>query len=528
MWLLPVLSGIFMGFNWPPANHSFLLLFSLVPLLKAEQYIILQKRSYLTYLGASFSTFFLWHVISQSWVFALGWGNAIGISVLNSFLLSLFLLPAHLYKRKGYTSLGHIVWVGGWLSFEMLHQNWELAYPLLQLGNGLYNLPWSIQWYELTGVWGGSLWMLLINILAFHVLDASMRNTLSRRLPLFLSFVVSICIPLLFSLFIWVSQTTSQQKIEVAIVHPNIDCYMERFQMDPKSMLDKFISLSMTQISPSTDVLLWTENAMVQEQWLDYLDEMTLIKMIKDSFKLYPNLSIISGTVINERFRPNQAEMLPLDIPFNEALQTNYLTYNAAIQIVPINKRSAFRSKQRLVPFEEGIPYPQYLGTIRELLGTKGNFTFSTRKYDKDIFITENGVKTSTLICYESAFGGEVASKVRKGAQLLFVVLNEGWYKNLKGAEQFKGLSVIRAIENRRAIARASNDGISCFINKRGEVQNYTDDFSPLALKQNMEVNNEKTFYSLHGDYIGWISLGVWISLSIIILTIALAQKIFL
>ncbi len=65
----------------------------------------------------------------------------------------------------------------------------------------------------------------------------------------------------------------------------------------------------------------------------------------------------------------------------------------------------------------------------------------------------------------------------------------------------------LRAIENRKSVARSSNDGISCFINQRGEIINSVKKFNPAAIKSTLKANKEKTVYTLFGDYIGWISI---------------------
>ncbi len=152
-----------------------------------------------------------------------------------------------------------------------------------------------------------------------------------------------------------------------------------------------------------------------------------------------------------------------------------------------------------------------------------GGFAFSRYEESQSTFISGNQIKSSYLICYESLFGGFVREFSKKGAQVLFIGLNESWYKNLQGAKQFLYISSIRAIENRRSIARSSNDGVSAFINQKGDIISSIEKFSPNASINKIRLNNKKTFYTHYGDYLGMIS---FIILMIVILK-TLLESIF-
>lgn len=90
---------------------------------------------------------------------------------------------------------------------------------------------------------------------------------------------------------------------------------------------------------------------------------------------------------------------------------------------------------------------------------------------------------------------------------MIFIILNEGWYNNSFGARQFLYFSNLRAIENRKSIARSSNCGISAFIDQRGKIINLCNSNKGTALKGNILLNNKLSFYTLHGNFIGKFSL---------------------
>ena len=84
-------------------------------------------------------------------------------------------------------------------------------------------------------------------------------------------------------------------------------------------------------------------------------------------------------------------------------------------------------------------------------------------------------IVVAPVICYESIYGEYVSSYILKGAQLIFIMTNDGWWEDTPGYHQLLAYARLRAIENRRSIARSANTGISCFINQRGDILQRTE-----------------------------------------------------
>jgi apolipoprotein N-acyltransferase len=68
---------------------------------------------------------------------------------------------------------------------------------------------------------------------------------------------------------------------------------------------------------------------------------------------------------------------------------------------------------------------------------------------------------------------------------------------------------VLRAIENRRALARCANTGISCFIDPYGNVDQRTPLYTPATIIGDCALNDEITFYTAHGDLLAWLCCSV-------------------
>ena len=93
---------------------------------------------------------------------------------------------------------------------------------------------------------------------------------------------------------------------------------------------------------------------------------------------------------------------------------------------------------------------------------------------------------------------------MRQGAQFIAVITNDGWWGNTAGKDQHIAYAKLRAIETRRWVARSANTGISAFINQRGDVVQQSRWWTADALKQDINLNEEITFYVSSGDYIAY------------------------
>ncbi|MFW5773350.1 MAG: apolipoprotein N-acyltransferase [Tangfeifania sp.] len=117
--------------------------------------------------------------------------------------------------------------------------------------------------------------------------------------------------------------------------------------------------------------------------------------------------------------------------------------------------------------------------------------------------------KAAPVICYESVFGEYLTDYVKKGAEFIVIITNDGWWRNTPGYKQHLSFARLRAIETRRSIARSANTGISAFINQRGDLVQTTQWWSETAIKDSVKLNDKITFYVRYGDYIARVSVFV-------------------
>jgi apolipoprotein N-acyltransferase len=135
--------------------------------------------------------------------------------------------------------------------------------------------------------------------------------------------------------------------------------------------------------------------------------------------------------------------------------------------------------------------------------------------------------KAGPVICYESVFGSFVTGYVKNKAEMLFIITNDGWWKNTNGYKQHLWYASLRAIENRRPVARSANTGISCLVNIRGERIKETEWWKPAVVKGELIPETRITFYTRHGDYLLWIA-AVLALITVLYTFVALPVKKFL
>ena len=95
---------------------------------------------------------------------------------------------------------------------------------------------------------------------------------------------------------------------------------------------------------------------------------------------------------------------------------------------------------------------------------------------------------------------------MRRGARFMAIISNDGWWGDTPGYRHLFTISRLRAVEHRRAIARAANTGISGFISPRGDIGATLGWEERGVLTAQVPLESRITFYTRYGDYIGRIA----------------------
>ncbi len=524
LFLLSLLSGLLLTFGWPAGGFPLILFIAFIPLLIVENYLFKSnsKKRYVfinAYIG-----FLTWNILTTWWIVNSTLVGAILAISLNTLFMAIVFTLFHITRKAIGNITGFISLIAYWMSYEYLILNWELTWSWLNLGNGFANYPQFIQWYEYTGIFGGTLWILVINILLFAV-SKSKIVTRKSKILLFLS-VLIIIIPILVSLGIYWNYKEKGDNINVVVVQPNIDPYNEKFGgLSLEKQLSKMLMLSDKHSDYETDLVVCPETAISEDVCENKLNEEPSIITLKNYLYKNPGFNIIIGMSSFREYSENHRKS-PTARKFTLG-EGWYDVYNTAI-FMDSSSNIQIYHKSKLVPGVERIPYPNIfkpfekfainLGGASGSLGTQDDRTPFKAQTSNFKLPASNFYKLAPAICYESIFGEFMGKYVKNGANLICIITNDGWWGNTPGYKQHFQYARLRAIETRRSIARSANTGISGFINQRGDVLVSTLWWQPLAIKQTLSLNKNITFYVRFGDYIG--KLGVILSFVIFIFTI--------
>jgi apolipoprotein N-acyltransferase len=161
--------------------------------------------------------------------------------------------------------------------------------------------------------------------------------------------------------------------------------------------------------------------------------------------------------------------------------------------------------KAHLVPFGEYTPFKEYLPFLGKIVEHVGDFKPGPEGHTLSLA----GRKLGIQICYEVIFPELARAQVRNGAVLLLTITNDAWYGQTAGPYQHFSLAVLRAVENRRALARAANTGISGFVDPVGRVLDPTPLEVEAAVVRPLPLLQTESIYTRSGDVLGWACLGL-------------------
>ena len=498
--LMVLLAGGLLTAAWPTWGIAPLAFIGFVPLLLLENRAAQGERMRLFWL--SYLAFLIWNVATTWWV----WNAtpaAIAAWVLNAFFMTIVFIVFHLTKEKVCNKpWGNFFLIPYWLAFEYLTNLWAAKWPWLNLGNVFSTRIEWIQWYEYTGVVGGSLWILLVNILIANIII----HFKSRRTkPLLINIgteVVVLLVPIIFSTYVYKHYEDQGIDTEVIVVQQNCDPWNEQFNRQfYDQVIQNNINYSLPLVTPNTRFVVSSESAIQEGIWLHEIDKAKALNTLHDYVKRFPQMAFVIGGTTYEWVPQGMED----DFPARPIEGTNryYYCHNSALLIDTVNMQH--RNKSQLTPGVEAIP--EWMGFLKNFSITMGIARGTLKTDDAAKVMTFGEHKVGVAICYESAFGEYVSTFCKKGADLLFVITNDGWWGHTPGYRQHFEFSKLRAIENRRCIARSANTGRSGFINPRGDVLQQPHYWVPDAIRETLKANTKVTFYAKHGDYLSRISV---------------------
>lgn len=505
--ILAALSGILLSLSFPGADLKWLAWIAFVPWFESIAGVGPRKAFALSLLAGVFF-----------WVFTIYWlvhvtfaGTALLIAYLALYhgcagvLISLF-LPSPSGKVSG--SVRRISFWGMaaipcvWVAVEYCRSFFLTGFPWALAGYSQYLNPPVIQISDITGVWGVSFAVVMANVCVYLFCRSwnegryrtKKRHSRSRRRRrskilapgyLFCSAVILACVFAYgyYKLSVYAGGTESRPSdgsLKVAVIQGNIP---QAVKWDPSSrdfILRKYFSMSVAALAGNPDVIVWPEASLptalvlgdpgyeqVFKRWYDDHSVPVMLGAVTAKGDAYYNSVVLTGA---GEWR--QYDKIHL-VPFGE--------------YIPL--RPVFRFLESFAPIGDVSAGSEY--TLFDIAGRD----------------TIAPVRVAALICFEDVFPGLAREFTLHGAQMFFTVTNDAWYMRTSAAKQHAQASVFRAVENRRAVARAANTGYSCFIEPTGAISGFVADDSgePLfvdgILQSGVTPRNEITLYTRWGDW---------------------------
>ncbi len=473
---LTLLSSLLSVLSFPLPDFSWFAWVSFIPLFFALENKSKKQAFWLSY---------LWGVIF--WAGLIFW--LVNVTFLGYVFLILYLAVYFgvfgLITSYGLriTNYGFLFISSAWVSLEYLRSHLFTGFGWALLGYSQYRNLALIQIADITGAYGVSFLIVLVNVAIFKFINTCFKR--KSLVPGAWCLVPFFCVVLCFIYGrLRIPHLPSPRKaLRISLVQGNISPYEKWDAAFRNEILEKYITLSRVSGSKNPQMIIWPETAF-PGFWEEERDLRE--KVLGLAGELKTNL-LIGAPALEENLR-----------------------YNCSILVSPQRGEIKRYRKIHLVPFGEYIPFAK----IFQFLRKKFDIGEYERGEEFSVFTiqclpctphTDN--RFSVLVCFEDIFPALVRKFVQNGAEFLVNIAEDGWYGKSGASFQHTQAAVFRAVENRRFVVRVANTGYSCVIDTKGKIVSELKDAQGNRLfitgVHTGEVlpNPEMTFYSHRGDW---------------------------
>ncbi|MBU1004160.1 MAG: apolipoprotein N-acyltransferase [Proteobacteria bacterium] len=367
------------------------------------------------------------------------------------------------------------LWAGSsWWLLELLRGVLLTGFPWLTLASAFSPWPFAIQAAAIVGSYGLSGMLTTAAILLPLGTGLLSRQRLAGTLIL----------ALLAATGFWTLSTPLPETdtASVLLIQGNIDQSLKWDETYRNATLARYETLTRGEaLRTKPDLIIWPETAL--PFYLQNLDSLSL--SVRNLAKEL-GTPILTGSPAFA-FLPGQQKPV---------------LYNRAYLVEASGQLGAHYDKEHLVPFGEYIPFGQYLPFVTKLVQGVGDFVPG----DNAGPLPSGALRSGVLLCYETIFPALAQNRVASGSNLLVNISNDAWFGRSSAPIQHLHLSVLRAVEQRRSIARCTNTGISAFIDPQGHIRSATQLFRAAAVtRTDVPVLSTLTFFHRHYDLMAWL-----------------------
>lgn len=528
-YFLLIISGLLLGAAFPPLPLGLFAFIGFLPLFLALEHATSMGQV----VRWSYIAFWFFHGASNWWVSS--WQAETDPYLMASGLALWFAHPLFfavpvvgymwVRKRRGRT-FALCAFPFLWVAFEWLHSLGEASYPWQALGYTQILHTTYAQIADIGGVWLLSFVVVVANVLCAHLwFIHKEQHRLSVRqvgrwslLPAvrwhIAALVLLLVVPILYG---WVQKTTwgheahmrrQHSEVRMAVLQPNINPWKKWEGESSHDQVLQYMALqdSLVRATGKPNIAVWSETAIPYrlltpmndyyfaelQHWVDTSGVALLTGFPDDT--LYT--SVHTAPPSARQYAPEGGDTLYYD------------SFNAAMMVLPHAPRGVkppVYKKMKLTPFAERLPFADVLtfaiSWVQWGVGISG-WGLGPEQHTLNVPVQSDTARIGCVICIESIYPDFVADFVRKGANVLVVITNDGWYNYTAGPDQHFWIAAMRAIETRRYIGRSANTGLSGFITPTGEALQQSRIDTKLGMVETLPLLEQHSLYVQYGDWL--------------------------
>jgi len=372
-----------------------------------------------------------------------------------------------------------------WVALEFLRDRLFTGFGWVSLGHSQYKILPLIQIVDVTGMFGISFLIVMVNYFLKETLTAFTDSRKESMSAIHLSFFILLSIWLFVFAYGMIHLIPTQQleETKIAIVQGNVEQDRKWDNSAWPEIMEKYLALTEEAAETKPDIIIWPETAFPGYLW----EAQGRFDKLKE-FVADMKVPLLVGIATREGGRYHNSAILVSENG-EEIAQYNKL------HLVPFGE---------FIPFREQIPFISYFIPIGDFSPGEELTLFPIRS-DAAASKPENKY-FSVLVCFEDTVSGVSRKLVNNGANLLVNITNDGWFLDTKAPFLHLQASVFQAVQNRRSLVRATNTGVSCFVDQFGRIYSAVKDrqgrktyISGLSVGK-VAFNNKRSFYTKFGD----------------------------
>jgi apolipoprotein N-acyltransferase len=357
------------------------------------------------------------------------------------------------------------------------------GFPWMLMGYGLHQSPHLLQLVDLTGIYGLSALIVLVNLGLYQLLGGWGKGRLALGPAAAAGVCLLACLGYGYVRLPEVQRQMAQgPSLKVAVVQGNIE---QGKKWDPQYQAETiriYRELTLNTKADGPKLAVWPETA-------------APFFFLRDK-KLSP--------LVTEIARQSGSYLL-FGSPAFESRSEGEAFFNRAFLLSEDGNITGYYDKAHLVPYGEYVPLRRFFPFIGKMVPMVGDFEEGPAGRVLNMPEADLG----TLICFESIFPYLSRAMVANGANLLVNITNDAWFGRTSAPYQHLAMSVTRAVENRVSLARAANTGISALAAPDGSILWQSDLYVPAAHTGAVPLRSGGTFYTKYGDLFAWLSCGL-------------------